>query len=632
MARGLHWTLTFRSALNTPCRIYIYTNGYQGEPIILTGASVPFFWEEDDDNSLLTCVRHKTGYLNVIEPEYDSLSDLRPTSDTSHYIEFYYGSVLYFTGYLQSQTFENAWVASPRELSFPILSPTGLLQDLRFNVPSNMPELRNHVSIWSLLKEVVTGLNAAYEKVIFPFDMRNEGQYVNSLVFCPFNDDFSVHDGTSLQVCKGESYYSFIEAICNLYGFVMHDTPTALVFDDMSRPISQKTYYSINVEDLGTGSSPTANVVTTQGLLDIFEIYGKDHNITLERGLSYLIVTYDGEFKKSSSLPMSHCVKYRKEYVFDSFQNQTGSAVMWLKSVGPELSGSMLKYDGHLLWNNQSGSYRPEVEGIYPVCFAGFDGSERRCLFYEPNTNWSAGQELLSIHFLEHPYGDLNLSASILAGSLQSLEPAPNNYKFKFKVDVDGKYYNAQTNTWDSDTPSYVTLTRSANDSQFRTDWLGIRNVPNYGTITFTLMSDFVEQFAGNPPDVMPKAMASFESFLLEQRGEVFAEYESNDLSKERKNLYNNSGKEENITLKISFSKNNTNQITDDDGLATRASINGRLGNNQTIIDVGLRMNLVQPPLTLFGVFRFGTEYLYWNILSSAFYPRDDYYKLKIIH
>jgi len=621
MARGPHWTLTFRSAQNTPCRIYIYTNGYEGDPIVLNGAPNPFYWQEDTDSSLLKLVRSKTGYLSVIEEEYGALDDLRPTSDTSHYIEFYYGTLLYFNGYLQAQTFDNKWVASPREMSFPILSPVGIMPYMKFSQPTFAPDARDKVSIWDLMKEAINGLNAAYEKVVFPAQVVNEGQYINSLVYCPYSDMFSVSDGSIYTMFSPETYLSFFEALCNLYGWVMHDTPTALVFDDLSRPQTQKTYYEIYVEDLGTGSTPTASVVTTQGFLDLFNIYGSDHTITTERGISYLNIGYEGSFPKSSPLPMEHCVKYNKENAYDSFGNEAG-AVLWLRSIGPEMSGNMLKYNGSLLVSGNE-TTRPQDVGVYPVCFALADGSEKKCLFYEPNTSWQSGQEVFSLHYIEHPYGDLHVSMKLMAGSLLHLSEASNTYKFVFRVSVDGLYYNSNTGEWDSTTPWNILLLRQNNDTEF-TSTYKIPNVPNHGTLTFTLLTTYV--------DLIQSAMLSIDSFDVKQGGETFAEYMSNEKKDERKILYNSSGKEESITMKMSFSKKNTNQITDDDGLATRQSINARLGNDKTIIEVCARQPLVLPELSMFGVFRFLEDTLYWNILSSAFYPHDDYYKIKLIH
>ena len=50
MARAIHWTLTFKSLNNTDCTVNIYDNDYSGNPVALTGAANPFFFEEIEDD------------------------------------------------------------------------------------------------------------------------------------------------------------------------------------------------------------------------------------------------------------------------------------------------------------------------------------------------------------------------------------------------------------------------------------------------------------------------------------------------------------------------------------------------------------------------------------------------------
>ena len=99
-----------------------------------------------------------------MEMVYGGLTDLMPRNITDHYIEAYYGSELVFTGFMQCQEFDNDWVATPREMEFPIISPLGLLDAYKFQVPSE-PDL---VTLGSLMYEVITGLNGGYTDVVYP--------------------------------------------------------------------------------------------------------------------------------------------------------------------------------------------------------------------------------------------------------------------------------------------------------------------------------------------------------------------------------------------------------------------------------------------------------------------------------
>ena len=75
MALGKRWSLTFKSLNNVECNVYIYDEGWTGAVTALIGADEPFFYQEDDDESLLTVLRYRTGYLRVVENSYNALQD-----------------------------------------------------------------------------------------------------------------------------------------------------------------------------------------------------------------------------------------------------------------------------------------------------------------------------------------------------------------------------------------------------------------------------------------------------------------------------------------------------------------------------------------------------------------------------
>lgn len=117
MARAIHWTLTFKSLNNTDCTVNIYDNDYSGNPVALTGAANPFFFEETEDDDLISSVvRYRTGYINLIEHSEGELTDLYPQADQDRYVEMFYGYTLMFSGYIQVQAFGNPWTAYPLSL------------------------------------------------------------------------------------------------------------------------------------------------------------------------------------------------------------------------------------------------------------------------------------------------------------------------------------------------------------------------------------------------------------------------------------------------------------------------------------------------------------------------------------
>ena len=240
MGRKIKWRLQFKSLNDTSCTVNIYEEGYTGSTITeLTGAAVPFEIQEDDSSDLTQFIRFKTAYLRVVETTYGELDALMPTSIRHHFVEAYYGSERVFTGFMQCQQFDNGWVATPRELEFPLVSPLGLLDSFNFSVPSNL-EL---VTLGSLMNEVMIGLNpyetsssvsttnSDYSYVIYPRTSSYSpwDHLIHSTVMCPFNDSFKHYDASS-KLFSPKDYKYFIEGICACFGWTVHDTPSAIVF------------------------------------------------------------------------------------------------------------------------------------------------------------------------------------------------------------------------------------------------------------------------------------------------------------------------------------------------------------------------------------------------------------------
>ena len=107
MAIGKRWTIPFMSKAGVSCHIDIYQDEWTGSVTTLTGGGTPIIYDEKDDKDLLSPIRYKTGYINIIEQNYGDLIDIYPDSDTSRYVEFYYGNRLDFTGYIQASSYDN---------------------------------------------------------------------------------------------------------------------------------------------------------------------------------------------------------------------------------------------------------------------------------------------------------------------------------------------------------------------------------------------------------------------------------------------------------------------------------------------------------------------------------------------
>ena len=308
------WTIPFVSLKNVSCRVDIYKRGYTGSTVTTLASNVsgapgcaaaqPFYWEEDDDESLLEVIRVKTGYINLVETTRDGLADLYPSTNTEHFVEVYYGSDLVFTGFMQAQTFENEWGPAPRELSFPIISPLGIMDGFTFNT-INPP---TRVTFATLFREIISGSNGAYNYVWMQSTGGNPTTSINefnsmdiqSLVVSPYKSKLE-YGGTN--PFEGQDYLYFIEAVCNCFGLIAHDEPGRLVFSKFD---NSNNYY------LTIDSGGTVSVSTLSSYYDLdaeFENRSADNGESTVLPLNKITIDYEGEDVKSTNLNFDYFSK-----------------------------------------------------------------------------------------------------------------------------------------------------------------------------------------------------------------------------------------------------------------------------------------------------------------------------------
>ena len=233
------WTTTFKSRGGVTCLVKIYDPDFPSSvsPMTVTAATDPFSYQEEDSHDLLNDVmRYRTGYLRINDDDtegYKQITDIYPQKAFDRYVEVYYDGVLSFTGYIQVTDFDDEQVPQPRVLEFPITSPLGLFDKKTFsNIAYTPPEM---VTLGQMLTRALQSFN--YERVYFP---KNHG-YPNpvhlgmkcfSTLINPWDDNYhtSVTSAWGQKVMKGEPLSYLIEAICKAFGWICHDTPTALIF------------------------------------------------------------------------------------------------------------------------------------------------------------------------------------------------------------------------------------------------------------------------------------------------------------------------------------------------------------------------------------------------------------------
>lgn len=306
------YTIPFKSLAGKDCRIDIYDNTYTGSAVTsLKGAAAPVTIQEENDESLLTVLRAKTGYISVVEETFGALAGLYPETNTQLSVEIYYDSELVFYGYIQAQAFENNYEATPRVLQLPIMSPLALMDGWKFG---NDAGNSDHM-IGAYLDECLS----LYEDIILPRDLLNF-EYVNTPLqlmvnnrtVCPWNNDYDYGlrtDGTAPNPYDPITYQDFLEGFCHLYGLIAHECGKTLVFQkvDYTGQYVKMDVGDLQEDTMDADGMPTG--ATTLAFESVFTPSGQNSREGLVLPLEKL--TYDyGDYRENVPMDLS-----RSKYV-----------------------------------------------------------------------------------------------------------------------------------------------------------------------------------------------------------------------------------------------------------------------------------------------------------------------------
>ena len=437
------YTIPFKSLNGKTCRIDIYDPSYNGTAVTtLTGAPQPITFDEDDDDDLLTVVRTKTGYLNLIETTAGELDDIYPTTNTSRKVMAYYDSQLIFTGFIQAQSFQNKWVSSPRQVSLPIMSPLALIDDI--DMPIYNPPSTKALNV--LLADVVDMLNdmgAEYTSVVWPKMDVLLTATVSSLTVCPFSSN---HDPAYANTPLFESNTAgwFIEALCNAFGWMVHETPTELVFTKFDHT---GKYMSCNVTNLRTlsGASELGYDGSTQvAITDYVTPADGDGEVSSIMPKEYVELSYDGEYVKSSRFDFSHLT-------FQAWETDHNQYVAWLRSDTPELTGSKLSYKNYF---DNAGKLTQELA---TACSCGSASEQTECILVNLPNSTVHSTELFTIKFFDRPTAkDIQFKCQFKWGDIilnLDTDDDVNHKALGIKVKVGNQYYQGG-GVWSTTVPN----------------------------------------------------------------------------------------------------------------------------------------------------------------------------------
>lgn len=407
MARQIKWRLQFKSLNGTGCLVNIYEEGYTGSGLTtsgktgsnvpftvengvtsLLGAATPFEYEEDNSNDLLHFVRYKTGYMRVIEETYGQLTNLQPNSIRHHYIEAYYGSEIVFSGFQQCAEYSNEWIASPRELEFPIVSPLGLLDAFNFTPPST-PGM---TSIGTWMQQLINGLDAGYSSVIYPGSSYAPWNcQMHSTIICPFNGEFKHFDSAD-KLWSPKSYLYLIEGICACFGWTVHDTPAAIVFAKFDASTSD-SYSQVSIAGLTSLSGRTSVQQLATALNTYYSNYDDAALLSVVRPLKDIEISLDGDDVTQISTTTAHATT--------DVNSQDGNSVFrgWkMTQVGPDVSGDHI---GTATFDTVGNVY---YAGLFPIAYGKIEENAKTVSLSEfwvikYSSSWTNGSLLIKSVF-----------------------------------------------------------------------------------------------------------------------------------------------------------------------------------------------------------------------------------------
>lgn len=243
---ALRWTFQFKTKADRLCQVDIYDNTFSGTATILDqrNANAPGYPDDDPvliqethDDNLLNVIRTKTGYINLIERQTDALRDMYPSTNDQCDVIITYGGVVVFKGYVQAQSFANDYMGNYHKVKLPIMSYMESLVD------KPLPDrLASDNGTTVTFGEIFGDAFRIYEYLVMPNIGASDDDYndihpLNIPIFVnavfPYNDDYNYgiqEDGVTPSVYSPITYGEFIEAFCNMFGFIAHDMGGTLLF------------------------------------------------------------------------------------------------------------------------------------------------------------------------------------------------------------------------------------------------------------------------------------------------------------------------------------------------------------------------------------------------------------------
>jgi len=318
------------------------------------------------------------------------------------------------------------------------------------------------ISLAALLDDVLDllgDLGVAYEGVTWPQLSMGLDATISSLVTSPFDSDWSPAN-TTVSLFKPVTAYDYIEGLCNAFGWIVHETPTQMVFSMFDHTGNYKYVTAANLRTLTNVQTLPSNGSTTVALTNYAtpaDNNGKESSVV---PVEKVRLSYGGEYVDSAKFNFDHMV-------YNGATIDGNQYVAWLTMITapnpnrtPEISGG--DYESYLLPNNTFYNGRLVSEGVNP-CSCGSRINQKECLLVN-----LPGQNLLgwifTVRFYDRPTGsDLIIKWKSRWGNTiltLSDDGTIAHKKVGVRIVVGDKFYHGQgqwsttvpTGYWDADT------------------------------------------------------------------------------------------------------------------------------------------------------------------------------------
>ena len=631
---ALRWRIPFTSRKGYYCHIDIYDPSYAGSTVIelsttnpdapAVPAPDPFYFEEDDDQDLLKVVRIKTGYINLVETQFDGLTDIYATSLKSRYVEVFYDNTIVFRGYIQQQTFENDWRPAPREVSLPVISVLGLTESLSFDAELPLTDKSLGYYMKQLLRKVEPTDNTAaitrYNRVLFSGNAAGDiTATIHPTVVTVDNPDFSKARLSSTQPYKGITLYDLLEGICNAYGWIAHDMPTCILFTKFDNS-SIYYYYPVDYSSTNDIETLSGRAVTqlpetdaTLQLGNLMEPSADDSTITQIMPYRTVNAKYDGKLVSKVDMTLDHM---RAKRLFEITETEQDVPRKYALATLVNADNNAKDISSSFFANNPgiTINWLFSADGVVPVDMEG----QKRIMVQNPANLTSSGA-LFTMNFYKRPMKDpnssiterLKLDYQVLFGNrIYAIDYAPlvRNIELTFRLQCGNVTINKS-----------VSISTSGDNLQ-GSIYFDDQELPNTNAVTLSI-------YMTNPSDMTYSIMA-VDKLSLGYEEVVGRDYLVDTTDHE--NIGIGEGSDDvDVDMLINCRRIGSNML----GSSTHAFVTYYNYLRQPQTRLQLRMmqysgDIINAPFAYINKIIYWQANWRWRLIALAFHPRDDEYTL----